>query len=170
MPGCFVPCGRSQSRTKHFSHGLGLNATQIVIKLRCPCQQCYESHWDPPSIRLTHAKFTGPKKLSFCRSDLEQSKTVRKITGNAPEQRTYSIYNISKAQPQPTTEKKVGVILHCYFYDDTHGMKCLQNTFWSLGFAKVNPKRLTNYALDYLYFCQVDLPNRGETRETEAFG
>ena len=74
-----------------------------------------------PSLRLTRAKFTVSKKLFCCRSDLEHSKTTRKNPGNAPEQRTYSTYNISKAQLQPTTEKKVIVILHCYFYDDTHG-------------------------------------------------
>ena len=54
-------------------------------------------------------------------SELERSKTVRKVPANAPKQRTYLTYNISEAQHQRITEKKVRAILQCYFYVPTHG-------------------------------------------------
>ena len=61
------------------------------------------------------------EKYVFITSEPERSKTVRKIPENAPEQRTYPSYNISKAQHQRTTDGKVRAILRWTFFVDTHG-------------------------------------------------
>ena len=99
-------------------HVLIVNTIKILSAVRS--QQCYGVSSLPPSNARKIHHF---EKTVFCRSDLEHPKTARKTPGNAPEQRTYSTYNISKAQLQPTMEKKVREILHCYFYDDTHGTR-----------------------------------------------
>ena len=98
--------------------------TQIVAKLTCPCQQCYESHWDPPSLPPSNAaKFTGPKKRFFLQV---RPRTIQNGSKNSGKRtRAAGVLHLQHIQSTAPTDngEKVRAILHCYFYDDTHGSK-----------------------------------------------